>query len=236
MNIAAPFPVAAPIPALPPVKAVSPAFPLPLTLTERAELPDKISVKATFEEYVDFAAECEYTVEYSDGKIINMGLASISHEAFVSRLNHLLTVIFGLDTPYHLLGSNVATFIPDAGAIHNADLVVVKGKAETVVYQGKKKKVTALTNPHLLVEVLSRSTHNYDLGTKVLRYKTLPSVQHILLVEHRSPYVALFSRTKKPGEWLNTETTDVEQGYVTIHRKRLYLKKIYQNIAQESTL
>lgn len=209
------------------------AHALPLTLQERLELPDKIEVKASLAEYFDFAADCEYRVEYSDGKIISMGLASITHEALVSRIDFLLNLFFGIDGEFHVLGSNCATFIPGAKAIHNADLVVLKGKPQYFIHQGKKKKVKALTNPYLLVEVLSKTTRNYDFGTKIPRYKGLPSVQHILVVDQQSPYVALYSRTKKPGEWLNMEVTDEDNGFVVLNRKRLKLKDIYKNIVEE---
>lgn len=209
------------------------AHALPLTLQERLELPEKIEAKASLAEYFDFAADCEYRVEYSDGKIISMGLASITHEALVSRIDFLLNLLFGIDGEFHVLGSNCATFIPAAKAIHNADLVVLKGKPQYFIHQGKKKKIKALTNPFLLVEVLSKSTRNYDLGTKIPRYKGLPSVQHILVVDQQSPYVALYSRTKKPGEWLNMEVADEDNGFVVLHRKRLKLRDIYKNIVEE---
>ena len=206
---------------------------LPLTLQERLELPDKIEVKASLAEYFDFAADCEYRVEYSDGKIISMGLASLPHEVLVVRIGHLLSLLFGIDGPFYVAGSNIATFIPAAKAVHNADLVVLKGKPQFHVHQGKKKKVKALTNPYLLVEVLSKTTRNYDFGTKIPRYKGLSSVQHILVVDQQVPYIALYSRTKKPGEWLNTEVVDAENGYVVLNRKRLKLKDIYKNIVEE---
>lgn len=206
---------------------------LPLTLQERMDLPDKVEVKATLAEYFDFAADCEYRVEYSDGKIISMGLATLTHEVLVVRIGHLLSLLFGIEGGYYIAGSNIATFIPSAKAVHNADLVVLKGKPQYYVHQGAKKKVKALTNPYLLVEVLSKSTRNYDLGTKVPRYKGLPSVQHILVIDQQSPYVALFSRTKKPGEWLNMEVTDGENGFVVLNRKRIKVKDIYKNLVEE---
>ena len=54
-------------------------------------------------------------------------------------------------------------------------------------------------------------------------------VQHILLVEQKKPGVSLYSRTGRPGEWLNLEVNDPENGYVTLHRKKLRLPDIYRN-------
>ncbi len=205
------------------------ASPLPKTLKERLDLPDALEVRATLDAYFDFVESCEYRLDYSDGKIIAMGYASISHEALVMRIGHLLTVLFGIESNFHVLGSNVATFIPDAQAVHNGDVVVLQGKPEYYIHQTTKKKVKVLTNPYLIVEVLSKGTECYDRGVKVQRYKTLPSIQHILLVEQKKPGVSLYSRTGRPGEWLNLEVDDLENGYVTIQRKKLRLADIYQN-------
>ncbi len=153
-----------------------------------------------------------------------------SHEALVMRIGHLLNLIYDIDGPYHVLGSNVATFIPDYQAVHNADVVVLAGKPQYYIHQGAKKKIKTLLNPNVIVEVLSKSTMRYDLGVKLPRYKTLPSVQHILLVSQHTPAVSLYSRTNRPGQWLNIEVQDAENGFVTINRKKLRVKDIYRNV------
>ena len=202
---------------------------LPRTLQERLELDEILEVPATLDEYLDFLPTCEYRIDYSDGKIISMGYASLTHEALVMRLGFLLNQIFSEDNAYHILGSNVATFIPEAAAVHNADVVVLHGKPQHYVHQGKAKKIKVLLNPFLIVEVLSTSTKRYDLGLKLPRYKTLPSVQHILVVSQDKPALSLYSRTTRPGHWLNVEVQDGENGYVTINRKKLRLADIYRN-------
>lgn len=206
---------------------------VPKTLAERLELDEILEVPATLDEYFNLLPECEYRIDYSDGKIISMGYASLTHEALVGRLIYLLTDIFGIETPYHILGSNVATFIPEFQAVHNADVVVLQGKPQHYTHQGKKKKIKTLLNPHIVVEVLSRTTTRYDLGVKVPRYKTLPSVQHILLVSQHKPGLSIYSRTNRPGQWLNIEVQDVENGFVTINRKKLRLADIYKNSLAE---
>lgn len=201
----------------------------PKTLAERLELDEILEVPATLDEYFNLLPECEYRIDYSDGKIVSMGYASLTHEALVMRVGYLLNLIFGINSKYHVLGSNVATIIPEYQAVHNADVVVLQGNPQHHIHQGKKKKIKTLLNPHIIVEVLSRTTLRYDLGIKVPRYKTLPSVQYILLVNQQKPGVSLYSRTGRPGQWLNIEVQDVENGFVTLHRKKLRLADIYRN-------
>ncbi len=206
---------------------------LPKTLEERLKLDEVLEVPATLDEYFAFLPSCEYRIDYSDGKIIAMGYASLTHEALVIRIGHLLSLLFGIDGPYHVLGSNVATFIPGAQAVHNADAVVLQGKAQYHVHQTASRKIKTLLNPTIVVEVLSKSTMRYDLAVKLPRYKSLPSVQHILLVSQHTPGVSLYSRTSRPGQWLNMEEQDVENGFVTLNRKKLRLADIYRNVAVE---
>ena len=208
---------------------------LPKTLQERLKLEEILEVPATLDEYFELLPGCEYRLDYSDGKIIAMGYASLTHEALVGRIIYLLSGLFGIDGPYQVLGSNVSTFIPAAQAVHNADVVVLQGKPQHHVHQGKKQKISTLLNPYLVVEVLSKSTARYDLGIKLPRYKTLPSVQHILIVSQHTRAVSLYSRTGRPNQWLNVEVTDAETGFVTIERKKLRLADIYRNIGEEHT-
>jgi Uma2 family endonuclease len=216
--------------------AAAPAAPkkkpalLPKTLQERLSLDEVLEVPASLDDYFGLLPNCEYRLDYSDGKIIAMGYASLTHEALVMRIGHLLNMLFGIDGPYQVLGSNVTMFIPDAQAMHNADVVVLHGKPQHYVHQGNKKKTKTLLNPYIVVEVLSKTTARYDLGVKLPRYKTLPSVQHILVVSQHTQAVSLYSRTNRPNQWLNIEVTDAENGFVTIERKKLRLKDIYRNI------
>lgn len=209
------------------------AIPLPKTLDERLQLDEILEVPATLDAYFAFLPGCEYRIDYSDGKIISMGYASLTHEALVGRLIYLLTEALGIDSPYHILGSNVATYIPDFQAVHNADVVVLRGKPQYHVHQSGHRKIKTLLNPCILAEVFSTATLPFDLADKLSGYKSLPSVQHILLVNQDKPSVSLYSRTNKPGQWLNAEVQDPENGYVTIERKKLKLADIYRNIKIE---
>lgn len=205
---------------------------LPKTLNKRLQFEEVLEVPATLDEYFALLPSREYRIDYSDGKIISMECgASLTHEAIIVRIGYLLNIAFGFDnSDYHVLGGNAAIFIPDYQSVYSADLVVLQGKAQYHIHQTGRRKIKTLLNPCVIVEVLSRSTMRYDLAIKVPRYKTLPSVQHILLVSQHTPGVSLYSRTNRPGQWLNVEEQDAENGFVTINRKKLRLANIYRNV------
>lgn len=73
----------------------------------------------------------------------------------------------------------------------------------------------------------------YDLAVKVPRYKTLPAVQHILLVSQHTPGFRSTPAPTRPGQWLNVEEQGSSNGFVTINRKKLRLADIYRNVTVE---
>ena len=51
-----------------------------------------------------------------------------------------------------------------------------------------------VTNPTVVVEVLSKSTEAYDRGAKQAGYLALPSLRHLVLVSQREPRVEVYTR------------------------------------------
>ena len=123
---------------------------------ERLETGNLVAVPASWEEFEEFLAETDYRVEYHNGQIIIMGLAAFIHELLVIRLGHLLTVYYS-GKPFHVAGSNAGIRKEGRKGHYNGDVLVVKGKP---VYQGESRSI--ITNPYLIVEVLSEATLNYD--------------------------------------------------------------------------
>ena len=58
-----------------------------------------------------------------------------------------------------------------------------------------------VTNPKVIVEVLSPSTSDYDYGAKFSLYRELPSLEEYILVAQETPRIEVFSRTAD-RQWL----------------------------------
>ena len=58
----------------------------------------------------------------------------------------------------------------------------------------------AITNPIVLVEVLSDSTEAYDRGAKSAHYRRIPSLREYVLVSQGEPRVEVFRRIEA-GRW-----------------------------------
>jgi Uma2 family endonuclease len=59
----------------------------------------------------------------------------------------------------------------------------------------------AITNPTLVVEVLSDSTETYDRGEKLAHYMRLPSLKEYVLVAQSERRVEVFRRPPGRGHW-----------------------------------
>ena len=65
-------------------------------------------------------------------------------------------------------------------------------------------------NPILIVEVLSPSTRDYDLGKKFHHYRTLPCLLDYLTVAQDIPQIQQWTRQPE-DRWLLTEINDPAQ-------------------------
>ncbi|WP_421658961.1 Uma2 family endonuclease [Leptothermofonsia sp. ETS-13] len=62
-------------------------------------------------------------------------------------------------------------------------------------------RIDTVTNPRMIIEVLSKSTRNYDQGDKFDAYRTTPEFQEYVLVDQYQVYVKQFTKTAE-GYWL----------------------------------
>lgn len=70
-----------------------------------------------------------------------------------------------------------------------ADAIVVCGRPEL-----RAGSSDVITNPAIVVEILSKGTETYDRGDKQRGYLELPSVRHFLLVAQREKRIELYTR------------------------------------------
>ncbi len=77
--------------------------------------------------------------------------------------------------------------------------MVVKGEP---VYEGTG--TTTIINPCLIVEVLSKSTKDYDKTDKFKYYRSIPEFQEYILIDQYSFSVEQYAK-RSPGEWIFKE-------------------------------
>ncbi len=103
--------------------------------------------------------------------------------------------------PCRPTGNDQKVFVPETGSFFYADVTIVCGGHE---YHPAESN--ALTNPSVLVEILSPSTEDYDRGTKFQHYKRLPSLAECVLVSQDERRVEIRQRVEEG--WLIREVTE----------------------------
>ncbi len=160
----------------------------------------------TYEEYLSFERDSETKHEYFAGEIYAMAGGSLRHSALASRVSGALEaarrpgcIAFQSDMRLRVLATGRATY-PDAA--------LVCGPPER---DPADAKGTTITNPTLLVEVLSPSTEEVDRGDKWRDYQRIPSLQEYVLVS-QAPRIEIYRRLPS-GTW---EYRDLREGAVTL--------------------
>lgn len=84
------------------------------------------------------------------------------------------------------------------------NVTVVCGKEEYL-----DDKFDTLLNPTLIVEVLSPSTEDYDMGTKFKLYRSIPSLKNYVIVSSMEVLAEVF--TRKEDTWVISTADSLEK-------------------------
>lgn len=125
--------------------------------------------------------------EFWHGQVLLMAGGSPRHDYLESRVATLLSRELA-DGPCYTMTSNRRLATAD-------DLYTY---ADGSVFCGEMAfgpNQTAL-NPVVVVEVLSDGTRAYDRGEKLERYRSIPSLRHVVLIEQDAVDVEVWSRTE----------------------------------------
>lgn len=179
----------------------------------------------TLEEYLELDVKSEERLEYWQGEIFSMSGVSEEHAEIEGNIFVALkTKIAGRHCRAFL--ANMRLKVPSMPPYRYGGISALCGKAQFERIGG----VDVLTNPGLIIEVLSPSTEAYDRGDKFTQYKSIPSFTEYLLVAQHRPHVAQFVK-QSGGAWLHREFNDL-QDVVKIESVNceLRLNEIYQNV------
>jgi len=154
----------------------------------------------TEEEYFEFERTSLGRWEYVNGEIRAMSGGTANHSTIAMNIGATLRAalltkgcrVFGSDMKVHTV-DGINTF---------PDISVVCGQLQ--FYQGR---TDIITNPLLIVEVLSDSTEAYDRGEKFRHYQTMPTLTDYLLVSQDEARVTLHTRSTE--FWQSLEITDL---------------------------
>jgi len=149
--------------------------------------------RVSFEQFLLLLELSHTKLEWLDGIAYAMAGGSFEHSRLANRVGTLLTNALRGKLCV-ALQSDMLVKTPREGESFAAfpDASVVCGEPTLV----KHEKNPALTNPTVIIVVLSSSTEDYDRGEKFERYKTIPSLQDYVLVSQDKKLIEVFSRDR----------------------------------------
>ncbi|MBD2597768.1 Uma2 family endonuclease [Nostoc spongiaeforme FACHB-130] len=143
----------------------------------------------TIPEYLNLEDKADFKSEYIDGIIIPMAGGTANHNRISGNFYAILNFAFR-QQDYEVFNSDMRLWIPKQRIYTYLDISIVAGKIEFL-----ENRTDTITNPKLIVEVLSKSTESYDREGKFKVYRTIPSFEEYLLVEQDRIFVEHFYKT-----------------------------------------
>jgi Uma2 family endonuclease len=160
--------------------------------------------KLTVQEYLAMEEKAEFKSEFFQGEMFAMAGANPHHNFINENLSgELYAQLKG--SRCRALSRDQRVCVDRTGLYTYPDLVIVCGKPEYA-----ESDANSLTNPQVIIEVLSPSTERYDRTTKFRHYQQLPSVQEYILVSQDEAMCERFTR-QDDGSWAMVAFVGLEE-------------------------
>ena len=183
------------------------------------------AVHYAWREYLALERASNIKHEYLDGQIYAMAGGTPAHAALQLAVPNLL--FSQLRTGRcRALGSDLRIRVVATGLATYPDVTIICGPRET-----DPEDENSVTNPTLLVEVLSPSTAVYDRGEKFAHYKRIPSLRQYVLVSPDEPRVEVWTRDDDAA-WTSTVFTEGDRADLGSIGARLDVRELYQAAAE----
>ena len=150
--------------------------------------------KLSIEEYLEMENASMEKHEYYKGEIFAMSGAKVPH---VVISDNILTVLkqklkgkkcmpYGSDLRIHIQSNTLFTY---------PDISIICGEIMTLNDDNYN-----VLNPAVIIEVLSKSTKNYDRGEKFKLYRDIPTLKEYILVDSETIHLEVF-RLNENNHW-----------------------------------
>ena len=184
-----------------------------------------VSSHVTFEEYFEREASCDADAprhEWFDGVVYAMSRGTPEH----GRLTSSITIALGnvLPPDCQIYAADTMLYIPAVNLATYADASVVCGPLETITVRKDGRSLgQAVTNPIVIIEVLSESTERYDRDGKFQLYKQIASLREYVLIAQDERRIEVFRREQ---DWQG-EVAGPGNG-IRIHDSVVEVNRVYR--------
>ncbi|WP_375511081.1 Uma2 family endonuclease [uncultured Nostoc sp.] len=163
----------------------------------------------TPEEYLELEEAADYKSEYIDGQIISMAGGTANHNRIAGNFYAVLNFAFRQEE-YEVFNSDMRLWIHQKRIYTYPDVTVIASEPEFF-----NNRTDIITNPQVIVEVLSKSTKHYDREDKFQAYRTISTFQEYLLIDQTRIHVDQFSKTGKK-QWTLREYDEEDEAIALV--------------------
>jgi Uma2 family endonuclease len=154
------------------------------------------SRRYTLDEYFDLAEASEEKLEFHDGEIIAMAGGTESHSLIATNVITQLSSQLK-NKPCRVYDSNLRVSPAMKKKYYYPDVLVVCGERQ---FDPNDPRKLTISNPTLIVAVLSDNTENFDRDKKFLAYIRAESLkEYVLIAQHTSRLQTYFRQPD--GSW-----------------------------------
>lgn len=185
----------------------------------------------TEEEYLQRERVATLKHEYYRGQVYALAGASEAHNLIAMNIAALLRArVRGRNCRAY--PSDMRIKVEQTGLHTYPDFSIVCGPPQ---FTDPNRRDT-LTNPNLIIEMLSPSTESYDRGEKFQHYRTITTLQEYILVAQHQHRIERFVRNAQ-NEWLLSDITGIEASLpLALLQTELALAEIYDQVEFRSDL
>jgi Uma2 family endonuclease len=180
--------------------------------------------KMSIEAYLEMENAADEKHEYYKGEIFAMSGAKVPHNIIAGNLFAMLfnrlkgkkCKPFNSDQRIHIPSNSLFTY---------PDISIICGEVITL----NNDDYNAL-NPSVIIEVLSKSTKNYDRGEKFKLYRDIKTLKEYILVDSESIHIEIF-RLNENDHWELEEYSSLANALIIkAIGETLLLSEIYDNV------
>jgi Uma2 family endonuclease len=177
----------------------------------------------TAQEYLERERLAETKSEFYGGEMFAVARSNLWHSLIVTNLLGELAMKLR-KRPYSVCASNLRLAVCTNSFYTYPDLMVIRDKP-TLIDEHRD----TVTNPIVIIEVLSPSTEGYDRGRKFELYRAIPSLMEYLTVSQDKMHVEI--HTRQPDDtWLLRDVRDSGPVKLESIEVELQLSDMYEKV------
>ena len=179
------------------------------------------------EAYLAMERASETKHEYFKGEVFAMSGASWEHNIIAKNISTII-LPFLKGKPCDMFGSDLRIHIPENTLYTYPDFSIICGKPETT-----DAEKDTITKPSVIIEILSKSTKDYDRGSKFMLYRSIKTLKEYITIDSLSVSIEIYTR-QEDNKWILSEFKQLSDSFViSAIGLTLLLKDVYEDVTIE---